>query len=279
MLLKSKFGARQATTRDSAQSSSFGFKQHASHQLRLASAPPSNFGESSKRNGSICTPNWPAWNYGLFDEVPGAAYCRVGRGKKNNSCAQPPTPAASKAGLQYFHFACSFLLSPQASRTRSIIFAPGFFISFWSTFVSIPLSRSLSQFVNSSHLELFFFLSFLFLKDSVPASPRLPTSSFNSSSTSVFVIFLSHRTYHLHTYNIRAALGIRLFHSPCPTIGTIPGVHHIYLCSTGTSQQQIPTPFLTVWERKLTGPTSRRREYNIVILGAGKQQLSGHASI
>lgn len=171
--------------------------------------------------------------------------------RKKQLLRATPTPAASKAGLQSFHFACSFLLSPPPpklpERGRSFS-RPVSHILLVYLLSSLSLSRSLSICLLQLFGAFFFFSFFLpfslFLKDSVPASPRLPTSSsFNSSSTSVFVIFLSYRTYHLHTYNIRAALGIRLFLSPRPTIGTIPGVYHIYLCSTGTSQQQIPTPF------------------------------------
>lgn len=161
--------------------------------------------------------------------------------KKNNSCAQPPTPPRPKLACSLFilHVPSCLALPKLPERGRSFSRPVSHIL-----LVYLLSSLSLSLQLFGAFFPFFFFPFSLFLKDSAPASPRLPTSSsFNSSSTSVFVIFLSHRTYHLHTYNIRAALGIRLFLSPRPTIGTIRGVHHIYLCSTGTSQQQIPTPF------------------------------------
>lgn len=158
MLLKSKFDARQAT-RDSAQSRSFGFKQHASHQLRLASAPPSNFGESSKRNGSICTPNWPAWNYGLFDEVPGAAYCRVGRGKKKQLARNHRHPPRPKLVCSLFILHVPSCLAPKLPERGRSFSRPVFSYPF-GLLSSLSLSLALS--LNLLTPVIWSFFSFFF---------------------------------------------------------------------------------------------------------------------
>lgn len=98
------------------------------------------------------------------------------KGNKKTTPARPtnrPRPwtqvAAVFSFLQSTHVP-SCLALPQASRTRSIIFAPVSHIL--SAYFRLSLSPLLLS--HSSRLFLSFFLFHFFLKDSVPASPRLP---------------------------------------------------------------------------------------------------------
>lgn len=151
------------------------------------------------------------------------------KGKKKTTPARPtnrPRPwtqvAAVFSFLQSTHVP-SCLALPQASRTRSIIFAPGFSYPFGLlSSLSLSLTLLLQSFVS-------FFFHF-FLKDSVPASPRLPPQLVLLQLV-IDRCFrdLSHRTY---TYNIRVEF---VYFSLRLTIGTIPGVYHTYAAQVRAS--------------------------------------------
>lgn len=110
-------------------------------------------------------------------------------------------------GLQFFILQPTHVpscLAPQASRTRSIIFAPGFSHPFSARFSLSLLSFGLPTFVSlpplSYSLEICLLQSFdFFFFFAFSSRIRFPPTS-NSSSTGVFVTSLLHRTYILIIY-------------------------------------------------------------------------------
>lgn len=165
--------------------------------------------------------------------------------------------------------------SRPVSRIPSLcsLFSGSFPSLFWSTYfrLSLPsLSRSLSKSVCSSHLIFSFSLfpqgfgsHFVVLQlvidrcfRDLPVAPYIPPHTYTSGSRNSSILFFS--------FNRRYIPRRKFYLS----------MQHRY--DPATALYLIRPPYE---ERKLTGLTSRRREYNIVILGAGKQQLLDHSSI